>query len=136
MQFSERVGLDPKTVYSYFRTPEDWTRLYGAFGATRDLGDGWYAIGLRSFPFPLVAKIVTDEPERRVRWRFRGFWSGEGEVRLEPVEGGVVIDGFEDITPKGLSLLAPLVERWFLERRFRALWAAGFRRLRKQARGA
>lgn len=133
LSFEERIELPAATVYAYFRTPEDWVRLYGSFGEVRDLGDGWRSVALRGFPWPLVARITHDEPERRVSWEFRGFWQGDGEVRFDSVADGVVVSGHERIRPAGLSLLAPLAERLFLDRRFRAIWALGFRRLRKQA---
>jgi hypothetical protein len=133
LEFEEHIGLPAREVYAYFRTPADWVRLYGAFGEVEDRGDGWHAVRLKSFPWPLEAKIVSDVPDSLVHWRFRGFWRGEGQVRLTPEPGGVVVAGFESIRPAGLSFLAPLAERLFLEKRFRAIWALGFRRLRKQA---
>lgn len=90
---------------------------------------------LKSFPFPLVAKITEDDPDRRVRWRFRGFWEGEGEVAFEPVGDGVVVTGHERIRPRALWVLGPVIERLFLEKRLRAIWALGFRRLRRQGSG-
>jgi hypothetical protein len=133
LRFKERIALPAAVVYSYFRTPEDWVRLYGAFGEVSDEGEGWRAVHLRHFPWPLVAKITEDEPDRRVKWEFRGFWQGEGEISFEPVDEGVLIEGYEQISPAGLRFLAPLAERLFLERRFRGIWALGFRRLRKEA---
>lgn len=133
LTFEERIALPPAVVYAYFRSPEDWVRLYGAFGAVERLEDGWRSVRLQGFPFPLVAKIVVDEPERRVRWTFRGFWEGEGEVRFAPSEGGVIVSGHEDIRPRGLRWLGPVAEWAYLDRRFRAIWALGFRRLHKQA---
>lgn len=133
LKFHERVPLSPATVYGYFRTPEDWVRLYGAFGRVEPLEDGWRVVHLRGFPFPLVAKITEDDPNRRVRWRFRGFWDGEGEIAFEPTEDGVVVEGYERIRPRGLGFLGPLAERLYLAKRFRAIWALGFRRLRRQA---
>jgi hypothetical protein len=120
-------------VYPYFRTPEDWPRLFGAFGDVGDRGDGWYAVPLRRFPFPLVARVTKDEPLRNVQWEFRGFWRGEGEVRFTPTTRGVVVQGYERITIRPLPWLVPVVERFFLESRFRKLWASGWRRLRRQA---
>lgn len=136
LSFQERIALPVSRLHGYFRTPEDWVRLYGAFGRVEDLGDGWRAVRLARFPIPLIAKITEDRPERLVRWRFRGFWQGEGEIRFEQDGDAVLVEGFEHICPRGLSVLAPLAERLFLEKRFRALWRAGFRRLEREARAA
>ena len=56
IRFNEHFKLPAAEVYSYFHTPADWSRLYGLAGDSKDLGDGWYAIALKHFPFPLVAK--------------------------------------------------------------------------------
>lgn len=133
IRFHEEFELSPGEVYGYFRTPQDWPRLFGAFGNVQDKGDGWYAVPLRRFPFPLIAKVTTDEPERCVRWTFRGFWCGEGEVRFTPTSRGVRVQGHERITVRPLFWLAPLVERVLLERRFTKVWESGWRRLRTQA---
>ncbi|HLA78689.1 MAG TPA: SRPBCC family protein [Vicinamibacteria bacterium] len=133
IEFSEEFDLPVADVYPYFRTPRDWQRLYGAFGDVGDRGDGWYAVPLRGFPFPLVARVTSDEPLRSVRWEFRGFWRGEGEVRFTPTPGGVAIQGYERITIRHLPWLAPLVERLLLESKFRKVWDSGWRRLRRQA---
>jgi len=133
LRFKEQIQLPAAVVYSYFRSPEDWVRLYGAFGEVRDEGDGWRAVHLRRFPWPLVAKITEDVPDCQVKWKFRGFWQGEGEITLEPTSDGVVVEGYEQIRPAGLRFLAPLAERLFVEQRFRAIWSLGFRRLRKEA---
>lgn len=135
VRFEEELDLPAIEVYGIFRTPKDWTRLYGSFGEVVDRGDGWFAVPLRGFPFPLVAKITHDEPPRRVRWVFRGFWRGVGEVRLEERPEGVRVEGFEEISIRPLGVLSPVVERLLLERRFRAIWSAGWRRLRRQAAG-
>ena len=130
--FNERFRLPVAEVYQYFRTPADWTRLYGLVGDPDDLGDGWYAIGLKSFPFPLVARNTEHEPERLVRWVFRGFWRGKGEVRFVETDDGVVVSGFEEIAVRWLLFLSPLVEKALLERRFRTIWEIGWHRLRKR----
>ena len=130
--FNERFRLPVSEVCQYFGTPADWTRLYGLAGEPVDLGDGWYAIGLKGFPFPLVARNTDHEPEKLVRWVFRGFWRGRGEVRFEPVSDGVVVSGFEEIAVRWLFFLSPLIEKALLERRFRAIWDIGWRRLRKR----
>jgi hypothetical protein len=131
IDFDERFALPVAEVFGYFATPADWGRLYGFVGG-RDLGDGWFAVGLAGFPFPLVAKNTVCVPNELVRWTFRGFWRGEGEVRFTAEPGGVRVEGFEAIGPRWLPLLSPLVERLFLEKRFRAIWALGWRRLRKR----
>lgn len=130
--FNERFRLPVAEVYEYFRTPADWTRLYGMVGDPTDLGNGWYSIGLKGFPFPLVAKNVENEPEKLVRWVFRGFWRGKGEVRFEEIAGGVVVTGFEEITVRWLFSLSSLVEKAVLERRFRTIWDIGWHRLHKR----
>ena len=80
IEFAEEFVLPVCEVYSCFRSPTDWPRLYGSFGEVQDRGEGWFAVPLRRFPFPLVARITSDDPLRCVRWTFRGFWRGEGEV--------------------------------------------------------
>jgi len=133
IKFSERFGLSAAEVYSYFQTPADWPRLYGLAGEPKDLGDGWYAIALKSFPFPLVARNTEQVPDELVRWVFRGFWRGRGEVRLVEDADGVLVEGFEEIAIRWLFVLSPLFERPFLERGFRAIWEIGWHRLRKRA---
>lgn len=130
--FNEHFRLPVAEVYQYFRTPADWARLYGLVGEPVDLGDGWYAIGLKDFPFPLVASNTECDPERMVRWVFRGFWRGRGEVRFEETDDGVVVSGFEEIAVRWLLFLSPLVEKTLLDRRFRTIWAIGWHRLRKR----
>lgn len=132
IDFHERFRLPVAEVYQYFRTPADWTRLYGLVGDPDDLGDGWYAIGLKAFPFPLVARNTEQEAERFVCWVFRGFWQGRGEVRFEETGDGVLVSGFEEISVRWLFFLSPLVEKAMLENRFRAIWAIGWNRLRKR----
>lgn len=136
IRFEERFRLPPGEVYSYFRTPADWTRLYGLAGESEDLGDGWFAIALKGFPFPLVAKNTAQKPNEMVRWVFRGFWRGDGEVRLIETGDGVVVRGYERIGVRYLFFLSPVVEKLFLERRFRAIWSIGWRRLRKREAAA
>lgn len=133
IRFEEDLDLPVEQVYGIFRTPADWPRLYGAFGEVKDRGGGWVAVPLRGFPFPLVAKITHDEPLRRVCWIFRGFWRGTGEVRFAERPNGVRIEGFEEIAIRPLGVLSPVVERLLLERRFRGIWASGWRRLRRHA---
>jgi hypothetical protein len=132
IRFSDDFALPVEEVFQYFATPADWVRLYGFAGEARDLGAGWFAIGLKGFPFPLVARVTELEANRRVCWSFRGFWRGEGEVRFMPAPGGTRIEGYERIAVRWLFLLSPIVEKLLLERRFRAIWQLGWRRLRRR----
>lgn len=131
IDFSERFALPVDEVFSYFASPADWSRLYG-FVEVRELGSGWYAVGIKGFPFPLVARSTLVEPDKLVRWTFRGFWRGEGEVRFVSSPGSVLVEGHEEIALRWLFFLSPIVERLFLESRFRAIWQLGWRRLRKR----
>lgn len=133
LEFNEKFDLPVEDVYPYFHTPKDWPRLYGSFGEVEDRGGGWYRVPLKRFPFPLVARMTRDEPLRSVRWEFRGFWRGDGEVSFSPTPGGVTVQGYERLAVRPLLWLSPLVERLFLEKTFRAVWESGWRRLRKQA---
>ena len=132
IRFRETFALSATEVYAYFRSPADWVRLYGFAGAVRERGDGWYAVPLKGFPVPLVARITTAEPPRRVNWQFRGFWKGDGEIRIEEFLGGVVVEGHERLAVRWLWFLSPLVERHFMERAFRHVWQLGWERLRKR----
>ena len=132
VRFSEEFSLPVDEVFAYFQTPADWTRLYGLAGDVKDLGDGWYAVPLRRFPFPLVAKNVEQEPLKMVRWVFRGFWRGEGKVWFTATPGGVLVEGYERIAVRWLFFLSPVIERLFLERSFRKIWDIGWHRLRKR----
>lgn len=135
INFKHEFGLPVAEVYSYFRTPSDWTRLYGLAGEVEDLGDGWYAVPLQRFPFPLVARNTEQEENEVVRWVFRGFWRGRGEVRFTETARGVVVEGYEEIAVRWLFCLSPIIERLFLERTFHAIWEIGWHRLRKREAG-
>jgi hypothetical protein len=130
IRFSERFDLPVADVFRYFATPTDWTDLYGFSGRTRDLGGGWFAVPLKSFPFPLEARNTVAVENELVRWTFRGFWRGDGEVRFTSSPGSVLVEGYEEIAVRWLFFLSPVVERLFLEARFRAIWQLGWRRLR------
>jgi hypothetical protein len=132
IRFDERFALPVGEVFSYFATPADWVRLYGFAGQARDLGSGWFSIGLKRFPFPLVARVTELEQDRKVHWTFRGFWRGEGEVRFSPSPDGVLLEGYERISVRWLFVLSPIVEKLFLEKQFRAIWQLGWRRLHKR----
>ncbi len=130
IDFDESFALPLDEVESYFRTPADWVRLYGLAGEVEDRGEGWIAVPLAGFPFPLVARTTLHEPGQRVRWVFRGFWKGRGEVRFAKTDtGGTRVRGFEEIAVRPLGPLSGVIERLFLERRFRGIWALGWRRL-------
>jgi len=133
IEFDEEVNLPPERIYAYFRSPVDWARLFPAFGKVEDRGEGWYAVSLRSFPFPLVAKITRDDPNETVAWSFRSFWRGQGEVKLVSRGGRTRVQGYERISIRVLPFVSPLIERLFLERRFRRLWSSGWHRLRRMA---
>jgi len=133
IRFKHEFELPPPEVYAYFRTPADWTRLFGLASDVRDYGDGWFAVPLKHFPFPLVARNIENEPNKRVRWVFRGFWRGRGEVCFSATSSGVVVEGYEEIAVRWLFFVSPLIERMFLERRFNAIWETGWHRLRRRA---
>lgn len=133
LAFREEIGLKPADIYDFMRTPAGWTRLYGSFGKVTDRGDGWYAVPLRRWPFPLVARVVEDDPERRVVWEFGGFWRGIGEVNLEPTLRGTLVTGHETVYIPRLLGLGRVIERHVLEPAFRAIWESGWRRLRRMA---
>jgi len=132
IRFKHEFSLSVEEVYSYFQTPADWVRLYGLANNVKDLGSGWYAVSLKRFPFPLVAKNTAQKNNELVRWAFRGFWRGRGEVRFESRPNGVIVEGFEEIAIRWLFFLSPIIERLFLERAFRSIWEIGWHRLRKQ----
>lgn len=132
-EFNEEIPLSAAEIYAFMRTPADWTRLYGSFGDVADRGDGWHAVPLRRFPFPLVARIVEDVPERKVAWEFRGFWRGTGGVELATTATGTLVTGYEDISIPRLAGLGRPIERRYFEPRFRAVWDSGWRRLRRMA---
>jgi len=130
IRFEHEFSLPVEEVYSYFQTPADWVRLYGLAGEVKDLGEGWYAVPLKKFPFPLVAKNTVQRPNEVVRWVFRGFWRGRGEVRFTVRPEGVIVEGYEEIAVRWLFFLSPLIERLFLEGSFKSIWEIGWHRLR------
>lgn len=131
IQFKEQFSLPIDEIFSYFQTPADWIRLYGKAGEVKNLEKGWYAIPLKSFPFPLVAKNTFVDPAKRVHWKFRGFWKGEGDLTFEESDDQTTIEGYEKISVRWLFFLSPIVEKLYLERQFRSIWELGWRRLRK-----
>jgi hypothetical protein len=104
IEFREQFTLPVEEIFGFFRTPADWVRLYGMFGEVETRGDGWYAVPLQGFPFPLVARVTDSVENRLVHWTFRGFWRGEGEVRFESTPDGTRVDGFEEISVRWLFL--------------------------------
>ncbi len=131
IKFSEQFSLPVEEVYSKFQTPADWARVFGFPGDSKDLGEGWYAVSLKNFPFPLVVKHVVQEPDKLVRWIFRGFWRGQGEVRFARNADGVLVEGFEEIAVRPLFFFSVVLEKLLLERVFRKIWGIGWHRLRK-----
>jgi hypothetical protein len=129
VEFNKTLSAGPATVYGYMKSPHDWTRLYGSFGEIVDRGNGWMAIPLRRFPFPLIARISQHHEPDYVAWELRGFFTGRGEVRIRPEGDGSVAQGFEEASIPSLLGLGPMLERRFLEARFLRLWAGGWRRL-------
>jgi hypothetical protein len=57
-------------------------------------------------------------------------------VRFTAAPGTVLVAGYEEIGLRWLPLLSPVVERLFLEKKFRAVWQLGWRRLRKREAAA
>lgn len=131
IEFRGQFALPMSEVFGYYPTPADWVRLYGFGGAARALGDGWHVVPLKHFPFPLVTRVMACRENEFVCWTFKGFWRGYAEMRFASHDGKVVVTGYEQIAVRWLFGLSPFVERWFLERTFRALWARGWRRLRE-----
>lgn len=131
IRFKHEFSLPAREVYSYFETPADWVRLFGLANDVKNLGGGWFAVPLKRFPFPLVARNTQQKPNEHARWEFRGFWRGEGEVRFTESPAGVTVEGYEEIAVRWLFFLSPVVERLFLESRFRAIWEIGWQRLRR-----
>lgn len=134
--FREEFRLPLEQVYSYFQSPREWPRLYGLAGDVRERGEGWVSVPLQHFPFPLLARNTDCTPLEHVRWEFRGFWKGSGEVRFYRTGRQTVVEGYEEISIRWLGILSTLIERLFLQRTFRSIWALGWRRLRKAEQGA
>jgi hypothetical protein len=136
IEFKETFRLPLEEVFSYFRSPHDWVRLYGFAGEVNEYGDGWFGVPLKRFPFPLVAKVTRLDPNRHVRWVFKGFWHGDGEVTIEREGDAVVVKGYEDISMPWVPGLSSFIEKRFLEREFQRIWQVGWRRLRKREQPA
>jgi hypothetical protein len=132
LQFKETFNKPVKELFPFFRTPADWAKLYGVVKPTKKLKDGWYAVPIKAFPFPLKARNVEMIENQRVRWVFGGFWSGVGDLTFYEQDGKTVIEGFEYIKPYGLYFLAGLFEKLFMIKEFKRIWAIGWHRLRKE----
>jgi hypothetical protein len=129
--FKEEFDLPISEIFPYFETPSDWAKLYGVVKPSKILSDNWHSIPLKAVPFPLLAKNVVSENQKRVRWIFGGFWRGVGEVNFSTENGKTVISGFECITPHGTWLLSSMVEKHFMEKEFIRIWNLGWKRIRK-----
>jgi hypothetical protein len=132
IQFKESFQLPVEEIFEYFSAPKHWPSLYGLTGRVREHGNGWYSIPLQNFPFPLIARNVVCLPNEFVKWEFRGFWKGEGEIRLKENQTEVMLEGYETISVRWLFFLSPIVEKLFLERQFTYIWQLGWKRLRKK----
>jgi hypothetical protein len=130
LTFKEKFKVPANEVFSYFSSPKEWVRLFGTHKLPKDLGGGWYSVPLRYFPIPLVAKNVAVEKNKKVRWIFRGFWRGVGEVEFKSLSDGVSVEGFEYISPHGLWAAASLTERMFMDKEFHRIWNGGWKRIR------
>lgn len=131
IRFRHEYDLPLEDLYSHIKTPADWTRVFGFPGDATELGDGWFSVPLKNFPFPLVAKNIEQEDLKFVRWVFKGFWRGQGEVYFTQTDQGVRVEGYEEVSVRWLFFLSPIVEKLFLEQSFIKIWEIGWRRLRK-----
>lgn len=128
LDFDETFQITPVEAYDYCKTPEDWPRLFPAFTKVTNRGEGWYAVWIRRTPIPLIVTITLAEPNHRVAWDFRGFWTGDGALSFEASSDGTRITGHETI---GLPGPLRFLER-ALEPGFAALWEGGWQRLRRR----
>jgi len=131
LSFKEEFDLPVSVIFPYFKSPSEWAKLYGAVKPTKLIENGWYAVPLKMFPFPLMAKNVELDYEKRVRWIFGGFWKGVGEVNFYKGENTTIVEGFEYITAHGLWLMSGLFEKFFMENEFKRIWNLGWKRIRK-----
>lgn len=132
VRFDETFKLPLEDLTALFKTPADWVQVFGFPGETKDLGDGWYSVSLKHFPFPLKARNIEEKDGQLVRWVFRGFWHGYGEVRFSETEAGVNVKVIEEVAVHYLFFLSPLFERLILKRNFRRIWEVGWYRLHKR----
>ena len=134
IKFDEYFDVKPEIVYSYFKTPADWPRLFLAFGKAKLKDNDWYVVPFRNFPLPLIAKTTRYELNKIVAWKFKGFWRGDGEVKIEIKGNGVQVRGYEKISLNRLLLISPIIERLYLKRRFNLLWVSGWRKMNQMAK--
>jgi hypothetical protein len=135
-QFNESFKLSCEFIFSYFRDPASWVRLYGELRPVRTDSNGWSYVSLKRFPFPLKARVVHCDENQKVRWEFSGFWRGVAEINFqaEDFENGLVqtrVFGFEYIVPFGFWFLEGWIAASFMQKEFERIWAIGWKRLRK-----
>lgn len=131
--FHREFELPAEKVFSFFKTPTDWMSLFGKVSGARKLKNGWEKIPLKRFPFPLVAKMIEVEENKRVRYVFGGFWRGIAEIHFVYQNGKTSVSGFEYITPHGLWIFASCAEKMFMKKEFERIWNLGWKRLDKLA---
>jgi hypothetical protein len=134
IQFEQKFELPLEDVFSYFRYPGCWVKLYGEVAPTTLDGQGWYIIRLKKFPFPLKAKIVHFDEGRRVRWMFGGFWRGIADIEFRtgaPGQAGTKVVGYEYIIPFGFWGAEQLIGRLLMQKEFERIWELGWTRLHK-----
>lgn len=137
IQFNEEFELPIKQVFSYFKDPACWVKLYGEVAPVRQSKNGWWIIALKGFPFPLKTKVVFFEKEKRVRWIFSGFWRGIADIEFQEISSEppkTQVTGFEYIIPFGLWAAESFASNFFMQKQFENIWAMGWKRLRKQER--
>lgn len=132
IEFKESFELPIEEIFKCFSSPKEWPSLYGLTGKVREYGNGWYSIPLQYFPFPLIARNIICKPNEFVKWEFKGFWKGEGEIKLIKNQNEVMLQGYEKISIRWLFCLSPIVEKLFLEKQFIYIWELGWKRLRKR----
>jgi len=133
LSFKEEFDLPVSSIFPYFESPSEWGKLYGIVKPSKKLGDDWYAVPLKKFPFPLVAKNVQYEHEKKVCWIFGGFWRGVGEINFSANDSKTIVEGFEYISAHGLWLLSSLFEKHFMEKEFKRIWDFGWKRVKRNA---
>lgn len=131
LSFREEFDLPIGIIFPYFESPSEWGKLYGIVEPSKALKNGWHAIPLKKFPFPLVAKNVEYHHEKSVRWIFGGFWRGVGEINFNSEGNTTIVEGFEYIIPHGLWLISSLFEKHFMKKEFERIWSIGWKRIRK-----
>ncbi len=58
LSFKEEFDLPVGIIFPYFKSPSEWGKLFGIVEPSKVLKNDWYAIPLKKFLFPLVAKNV------------------------------------------------------------------------------